>query len=91
MNIHLLCNFNILNFVLKTNGAWEGDTGVGVQNAQFCYFLIWGALILGRWNVMGQGRKSYLERAEIKCLCLFKGVRVSPKFPYVIQRRKDFP
>ena len=48
MNIYLLCNFNIVDFVLKTDRGGEGDMRVGVQKALFCYFLFLGALIVGR-------------------------------------------
>ena len=36
MNIYLLCNSDIVNFVLKTNGGGGGGMGVGVQKTLFC-------------------------------------------------------
>ena len=90
MNIYLLCNFNIVDFVLKTDRGGEGDKRVGVQKPLFCYFLFWGALIVGRWDAVGLGRKSYWGQAEIACFCLFRDVRVSTGFPWVTSRVERF-
>ena len=50
MNVYLLCNSDIVNFVLKTNGGGGGGIGVGVHKTLFCYFPVFlggGALIIG--------------------------------------------
>ena len=47
MNIYLLCNSDIVNFVSKTNGAEEGVWEWGCRRPYFAIFLFWGALIVG--------------------------------------------
>ena len=42
MNIYLLFNSDIVNFVLKIDGVGEGGMGVGVQKVLFYYFCFFG-------------------------------------------------
>ena len=83
MNIYLLFNSDIRNFVLKTNGVREGGMGVGVQKALFCYFCFLRCSNCWWVKCGGVGRKSYLGQTKITCFCLFRDVRVSSRFPCV--------
>ena len=57
-NTCLLCNFDIVNFVWKTDE--------GRQNVFFYQFLFFGgALIVGGWGLLEWDRKSYLGSTEI--------------------------
>ena len=48
MNIYLIFNSDIVNFVLKTDGGGEVGMGVGVQKALFYYLIyFFGVLIVG--------------------------------------------
>ena len=40
MNIYLIFNSDIVNFVLKTDGGGEVGMGVEVQKALFYYFIL---------------------------------------------------
>ena len=67
-----------MNYLLKTNGAID-------IRPNFVIFVVWSALIVGKWVVVAWSRKSYVELAEIISfvfLVLFKdgGCKVSPRF-----------
>ena len=57
INIYLLFNSDIVNFVLKTNGVAEGGMGVEVQKALFCYFCFLGCSSCWWVNCGGVGQK----------------------------------
>ena len=42
MNIYLLFNYDIVNFLLKTDEVGKGGMGVGVQKVLFCYYCFLG-------------------------------------------------
>ena len=83
MNIYLLFNSDIVNFVLKTDGVGEGVWERGYRRPYSVIIVFWGALIVGGLDVVGLGRKPYLGQGDITCFCLFRDVRVSSKFPCV--------
>ena len=54
----LLFNSDILNLLLKTNMGRD-------RRPNFVIFVVWSALIVGRWVVVAWSRKSCLGPAEI--------------------------
>ena len=84
MNIYLLCNSNIVNFVLKTNGGGEWFL-VGAEDLILLFFFFGVGDML-----VGLGRKFYLGQDEIACFCLFRDVGVSLRFPCVPPGLKIF-
>ena len=54
----LLLNSDIVNLLLKTNMGRD-------RRPNFVIFVVWSALIVGRWVVVAWPRKSCLGPAEI--------------------------
>ena len=54
----LLFNSDIVNLLLKTNMGRD-------RRPNFVIFVVWSALIVGRWVVVARSRKSCLGPAEI--------------------------
>ena len=54
----LLFNSDIVNLLLKTNMGRD-------RRPNFVIFVVWSALIVGRWVVVAWSRKSCLGPAEI--------------------------
>ena len=65
-------------------GVGKGYGSGGAESLILLFLFFGGALIVGGWDAMGLGRKSYLGQAEITCFFLFRDVRVSSRFPCVI-------
>ena len=83
----LFFNFDIVNFVWKTNRFGEGLWEWVHRMSYFVIFVFSGALIVGGLDAEGLGKKSYLPQAWTICSCLFRNMRVSSRFPWVY----DFP
>ena len=66
--MYLLFNSYIVNLYLKANGR-------RIRRPNFVIFVVWCALIIGRWLVVARSRKSFLVPAEFESfvfLVLFK-------------------
>ena len=57
-NMDLVFNFDIVKLLLKTNAGRD-------RRPNFVIFVVWSALIAGRWVVVAWNRKSCLRPAEI--------------------------
>ena len=58
----MICSwmFDIVNLLFKNHG----------EKTKGLVFVVWSALIVGAWVVVGWGRKFYLGPAEISSLCV---------------------
>ena len=69
-------------------GLWEWEC----RSPYFVVFVFWGGLIVGGWDAVGLGRKSYIGQAEFTCLFFYSGMwGCVQDFLAWPQGWKDFP